>query len=69
MRFIMMKTERIVKYEQLPENLKNAFIAVEDKTFWEHKGFNFRRIFGAVYDSLKGRQNRRHQHDYSAAGP
>ena len=44
----------IVTFEQLPENLKNAFIAVEDKTFWEHYGFNFKRIIGAVYDSING---------------
>ena len=44
----------IVKYEDLPENLKNAFIAIEDKTFWTHKGFNFRRIFGAIWNSVSG---------------
>lgn len=44
----------IVRYEELPENLKNAFIAIEDKTFWTHKGFNFRRIFGAIWNSISG---------------
>ena len=44
----------IVKYDELPENLKNAFIAIEDKTFWTHKGFNFRRIFGAIWNSVSG---------------
>ena len=48
------ENREIVKYEQLPENLKNAFIAIEDKTFWTHKGFNIRRIFGAILSSLKG---------------
>ena len=48
------ENRRIVTYEQLPENLKNAFIAVEDKTFWEHSGFNFRRIFGALLDAAHG---------------
>lgn len=48
------ENREIAKYDQLPENLKNAFIAVEDKTFWEHKGFNFRRIFGAIWNSLTG---------------
>lgn len=48
------ENRKIVTYEQLPDNLKNAFIAVEDKTFWEHKGFNFKRIFGALYDAYKG---------------
>ena len=48
------ENREIAKYDQFPENLKNAFIAIEDKTFWEHKGFNFRRIFGAVWNSLTG---------------
>ena len=48
------ENREIAKYEQLPENLKNAFIAVEDKTFWTHKGFNVKRIFGAILSSLKG---------------
>ena len=48
------ENREIAKYDQLPDNLKNAFIAVEDKTFWEHKGFNFRRIFGAIWNSLTG---------------
>lgn len=44
----------IVKYDELPNKLKNAFIAIEDKTFWTHKGFNFRRIFGAIWNSVSG---------------
>ena len=48
------ENREIARYDQLPDNLKNAFIAIEDKTFWEHKGFNFRRIFGAIWNSLTG---------------
>jgi len=48
------ENRKIVTYEQLPDNLKNAFIAVEDKTFWEHSGFNFKRIFGAILDAVHG---------------
>ena len=48
------ENREIAKYDQLPDNLKNAFIAIEDKTFWEHKGFNFRRMFGAVWNSFRG---------------
>ncbi|MDR0596639.1 MAG: transglycosylase domain-containing protein, partial [Clostridiales Family XIII bacterium] len=44
----------MVAYEQLPENLKNAFIAIEDKTFETHHGFNFVRIIGALKESLTG---------------
>jgi len=42
-----------VKYEALPENLVNAVVAIEDKTFWKHSGFNVVRIFGAIWDSVK----------------
>ena len=48
------ENRKIVKYEQIPDNLKNAFIAVEDKTFWTHRGFNFRRIIGAIIESFRG---------------
>ncbi len=42
-----------LSYTELPKDLINAFIAIEDKTFWEHKGFNIVRIIGAIVDSLK----------------
>ena len=42
----------IVRYNDISKNLINAFVAVEDKTFWTHNGFNFIRLFGAVKDTL-----------------
>lgn len=45
-------TRTIIEFSDLPDNLINAFVAIEDKTFWEHKGFNFIRIFGAIKDSI-----------------
>ena len=44
----------IVDYEEMPKDLVNAFVAIEDKTFWEHHGFNFTRIFGAIFESVTG---------------
>lgn len=41
-----------VNYNQLPKNLVNAFVAIEDKTFWKHHGFNFVRIFGAIIEGV-----------------
>lgn len=41
-----------IKYSQLPKNLINAFVALEDKTFWKHHGFNFVRILGAIKSSV-----------------
>lgn len=48
------ENREIVRYDQLPDNLKNAFIAIEDKTFWTHKGYNIKRIFGAILSSVTG---------------
>ena len=47
----------LVSIADMPDNLKNAFIAVEDKTFYKHHGFNFRRMFGAVLSRLTGRSS------------
>ena len=41
-----------VKYEDLPENMVNALVALEDKTFWKHNGFNFIRIGGAIFQAV-----------------
>lgn len=41
-----------IEYKDIPANLVNAFVAVEDKTFFTHKGFNVIRIFGAIKDSI-----------------
>ena len=41
-----------VRYKDMPEDLVNAFVALEDKTFWEHHGFNYVRIIGAIKNSL-----------------
>ncbi len=43
-----------VTYEQLPEDMINAIVAIEDKTFWDHHGFNFVRIMGAIKESIFG---------------
>ena len=48
---------KIVPIEEMPEDLKNAFIAIEDKTFYKHHGFNWRRMGGAVLSNLTGRSS------------
>ena len=45
----------IVPVGEMPDDLKNAFIAIEDKTFYKHHGFNWRRMFGAVLAKITGR--------------
>ena len=37
------ENRELIEYEQIPEDLINAFVAIEDKTFWEHNGVNWKR--------------------------
>ena len=37
-----------VDSEDVPDNLKNAFVAIEDQRFYEHKGVDLKRTIGAV---------------------
>lgn len=41
-----------VSYNQLPDNLIRAFVAIEDQRFWEHQGIDVKGIFRAVFVGL-----------------
>nr|HML38872.1 transglycosylase domain-containing protein [Bacillota bacterium] len=41
-----------VSYTDLPQNLIDAFVSIEDKTFWNHHGFNVIRILGAIKEGV-----------------
>lgn len=41
-----------VKLEQIPLHLLNAFVAIEDNRFYEHKGVDFRGLVRAAYTNL-----------------
>lgn len=43
-----------VSIDKMPKNLINAFIAIEDKTFYDHSGVNWRRTLGAIGNWLFG---------------
>ena len=46
-------TKRIwVDIQDCPEDLKNAFIAIEDKRFYEHEGVDFKRTFLAFANMI-----------------
>jgi len=47
---------RPVTYNQAPDNLRNAFIAIEDARFYQHKGVDFKGIARAVVSALKSGQ-------------
>ena len=42
-----------VSYSDIPENLINAFVAIEDQRFWDHKGVDWKRTAGAVLTVFK----------------
>jgi len=42
----------IIDIRDIPEDIKDAIIAIEDQKFYKHHGFNFIRIIGAIKDSV-----------------
>lgn len=44
-----------VTYDEMPQNLINATVAIEDKRFWEHHGVDWKRTLGAVFYMFTGR--------------
>ncbi len=45
--------ENYIAIDDIPDNLKNAFVALEDKRFYSHKGYDIARIFGALANNIK----------------
>lgn len=45
-----------VKLEDISPNLINATIAIEDKKFYSHSGFDYLRIFKSLYINLKSQK-------------
>ena len=45
-----------VDYDEIPEDLINAAVAIEDKRFWTHPGVDWRRTAYAVYSMFTGKE-------------
>lgn len=43
----------VVPLDTLPKHVPAAFIAMEDRRFYEHNGVDWRRVFGAAYKNIK----------------
>ena len=41
-----------VSLDKIPQHLIDAFIAIEDETFYDHSGINWKRTFGAIGNML-----------------
>ena len=48
------ENRRPVKISQVPKNLQNAFVAVEDNRFYEHMGVDPRGIMRALWSNVRG---------------
>ncbi len=44
---------RLVTYDELPPNLVNAVVSIEDRRFFEHGGVDYLRLLGALRDDLR----------------
>lgn len=42
-----------ISFDKIPQNLRDAFIAAEDKRFWEHQGMDFFRIASVMLHDAK----------------
>ncbi len=42
----------VTNIENIPNNLVNAFVAIEDKRFYKHNGIDYKRLFGASIKNL-----------------
>jgi penicillin-binding protein 1A len=45
-----------VNFEDLPEDLINAVLAIEDSAFYTHGGIHLKRVFGALMVNLRSRR-------------
>ena len=49
---------RVVEYEEIPQLVLDATIAVEDRTFWENEGYDPNAIMAAAWESFAGIRDR-----------
>ncbi|MCL4112478.1 UNVERIFIED_CONTAM: hypothetical protein GTU68_039388 [Idotea baltica] len=47
---------RPITYDQVPDDLRHAFISIEDARFYDHKGVDFRGIARAIVTALKNQR-------------
>jgi 1A family penicillin-binding protein len=46
----------VVSLDSLPAHVPDAFIAVEDRRFWQHRGVDWRRVPGAALANVQARR-------------
>ena len=46
---------RLITYDEIPANLVNAVVAIEDRRFFEHNGVDYYRLIGSVLNDISPR--------------
>lgn len=50
---ISRETREVAKFREIPDYVKEAFLAIEDKQFYSHHGIHFKRLLGAIVANVK----------------
>lgn len=45
----------VISFNDMPQDLKNAFVSIEDERFYKHNGIDLRRISGVIYIDIKSK--------------
>ena len=45
----------VIPYKDMPQDLKNAFVSIEDERFYKHNGIDIKRITGVIYIDIKNK--------------
>jgi len=48
------KKRTLIEFKEMPDSIKNATIALEDRDFYQHKGFELKTVLRAVRNNLFG---------------
>ncbi len=51
------ENRKIIRLDEMPENLKNAYVAIEDERFYSHNGVDFKRTAAAIAQYIVNRGN------------
>lgn len=54
---VVITTEQrtVIPFKDMPQDLKNAFVSIEDERFYKHNGIDLKRITGATLINLKNK--------------
>ncbi|MCC9295915.1 PBP1A family penicillin-binding protein [Clostridium sp. WLY-B-L2] len=45
----------VIPFSSMPQNLKNAFVSIEDERFYTHKGIDLKRLIGVIFIDIKSK--------------